>query len=94
MTLQQFGPDALTSDEFARRRGELDEDYYRFLAVALLKRRDEKFWGFQRKMLGLAGLDIDRGRVRREAVKVALEALVNPRKAVEAVVDGLGRARQ
>jgi glycosyltransferase involved in cell wall biosynthesis len=81
--LHKFGKAVLSSDEYAKRLGDLERKYYRHLASDALWRRDPEFWKFQKSSLALAELAIDEPRLWRETTKVVLRSLTNPGQSIE-----------
>jgi glycosyltransferase involved in cell wall biosynthesis len=89
LMVYKFGPSVLDAAEYRQRVSELEREYYRYLASAVLRRPGDKFWEFQRNAWSAFDLTIDDRRVRRETAKVVLDALANPGRSWTALRRGL-----
>lgn len=78
ITLKKFGPIYLTQEEFADRFGHMEECYYQFLGRAAFKNRDQTFWKYQRDGLKVAGCELNRTKVAKHMLWVALDWVGNP----------------
>jgi glycosyltransferase involved in cell wall biosynthesis len=76
--LLQYGPLFLSDSEFASRKREVFDGYYRGLGGCLLKLKGRDFWKFHERRLQEMGCDLQRDRVRREAMKELLHEARNP----------------
>jgi hypothetical protein len=94
--LTQYGPFYLTDAELKRRLREVLDDYHRFLAVSLVRRRDKAFWDYHRSRLQELGESISRVRMLKVGVQRAFREVLNPGQAVQRcwrhVVAGKSRA--
>jgi glycosyltransferase involved in cell wall biosynthesis len=89
--LRAYGPTYLTEQEYARVAARRERAYARFLGESLLRRVPPAFWEFHRRGLATVGGDIDRPRVARAALAVAVDYLLEPKKTAAAL---LRRARR
>jgi glycosyltransferase involved in cell wall biosynthesis len=92
--LARFGPTYLTDEERERRLRQATKRYYQFLAQSVLEMRGKQFWGYHRERMQSLGLSIDYFKLSRFVLYRILDALLNPKRAVEFLLKKvLGRAR-
>ena len=60
---------------------QLDE-YHRFLAVNVARRRGKEFWDYHRGRLEESGYPIKRSRMLKMAAKTMLREILNPEQAI------------
>ncbi len=81
--LLEYGGAFLSVDERERRFKELVAQYYRFLAVSALKRRDREFWAFHRARLRELGYPLRHIRLGGAVFITLLDLLLNPKHSLE-----------
>ena len=74
----RYGSLYMSESEFAVRRREVFEEYYRFLGRCVLKLKGREFWSFHRERAHELGWQIDWSKVLIAAVKDALTESRNP----------------
>jgi glycosyltransferase involved in cell wall biosynthesis len=84
-----YGQRFLAPTEFAARRLEVFDDYYRNLGRALLHMSGREFWQFHQARLQDLGLALDKPRIARAAIGVALSKARSPRYAARKARDVL-----
>jgi glycosyltransferase involved in cell wall biosynthesis len=84
--LLRYGPIFLTEAEFAARRKEVFDAYYRGLGGCILKLKSREFWNFHRSRLREMGIDLPWNRVAREAIKEVATEAKNPAAAIRKVI--------
>lgn len=84
-----YGQRFLEPSEFAARRVEVFDDYYRNLGRALLHMSGREFWRFHQARLRDLGLALDKPRIARAALGVALSKARSPRYAARRARDVL-----
>ncbi|MBS0377845.1 MAG: glycosyltransferase family 2 protein [Proteobacteria bacterium] len=77
--LARYGPYFLTGDELRRRLAQRLREYYSRLALGVLERRDDDFWEFHRRMLGMIGHPLNRSRLAVAVAVRVLRRLASPR---------------
>jgi glycosyltransferase involved in cell wall biosynthesis len=82
----QYGPLYLTAAEFAARKKQVFDTYYRALGGCLLKLKGRHYWDFHQSRLREMGLGLDWGKVARAAIREALTEARNPVTATRKVV--------
>lgn len=80
--LLQYGPLYLSKPELERRLQKQLDDYHRFLAVNLPRRRGKDFWHYHRGRLEELGFSISPSRLIRVATKTLLRQILNPEQAL------------
>jgi glycosyltransferase involved in cell wall biosynthesis len=80
--LLQYGPLYLSKPELKRRLHRQLDEYHRFLAVNLLRRRGKNFWRYHRGRLEELGYSISPSRLLKAAAKTLLRQVVNPEQAI------------
>jgi glycosyltransferase involved in cell wall biosynthesis len=77
--LQVYGSHWLTPEEIRRRRAEILDDYYWFLAANAFHRRDKAFWEYHEKRLAETGNPFSRARMAHATWARLLDIVLNPR---------------
>lgn len=90
--LMTYGPRFLDADEFAARRTDVFDGYYRSLGGNVWKLRGRDYWRFQRAGLADLGVDFEWGRVAAAAWKEALSEARDPVTATRKVFAAIRRA--
>ncbi len=80
--LRNYGSYFLTSAEIAARTEELLDDYYRFLAIAVVNFRNDKFWNYHKKRLQEVGHPLHRGRLAAAVCAKVADLAFNPKETV------------
>lgn len=83
--LLQYGPSFLTEAEFAARKNEVFDAYYRALGGCVFKLKDRGFWKFQRTRLQEIGCKFDRVRIAKAAFREAFAEVRNPATALRKI---------
>ena len=78
ITLKKFGLVYLTPGEFAARYAHTEEVFYAYLGRSAFKNRDQTFWKYQRDGLKVAGCELNRAKVAKHMLLVALDWVGNP----------------
>ncbi len=92
--LTRYGPIYLSSQERESRLSQATKTYYRFLAESVLELRGKEFWDYHRERMRSLGLGIDYFKLSRFVLYRILDALLNPKRAVEFVLKKIvGRTR-
>ena len=81
--LLRYGPKYLTAAERSRRIDEVLQQYYRYLARQVYRRREAEFWRFHRTKLAELGHPLRPRRLARAVVGVAADLLLNPKHTAE-----------
>jgi len=89
--LLQYGPLYLSASEFAARKKEVFEGYYRDLGGSLLQLKGRKFWDFQRSRLREMRCEFKWTKVAKAAIQEVLTEARNPVTAMRKVVAVLKR---
>jgi len=89
--LLQYGPLYLREPEFAARKKQVFEAYYRSLGGCVLKLKGRDFWTFQQLRLREMGCEIDWARVAKATLREAVVEAKNPVTALRKVVAVLKR---
>lgn len=84
--LLQYGPLYLNAAEFAARKKEVFDAYYRGLGGSVLKLKDREFWNFQQSRLGEMGCELAWTRIAKAAIKEAVTEVKNPVTAMRKVL--------
>jgi glycosyltransferase involved in cell wall biosynthesis len=84
--LLQYGPIFLTAPEFAARKKEVFDAYYRALGGDIWKLKSREFWKFQRTRLSEMGCKLEWARVAKASVMEALAEAKNPVAAMRKVL--------
>jgi glycosyltransferase involved in cell wall biosynthesis len=74
--LVTYGPTHLSSDEQARRLGNVLESYYGFLAANVFLCRKRDFWSYHKKRMKEIGCPLSRAKLASASLRVALNPLV------------------
>jgi glycosyltransferase involved in cell wall biosynthesis len=80
--LLTYGPFYLSKPELDRRLQKQLDEYHRFLAVNIPRRRGKEFWDYHRGRLDELGYPIRRSRMAKAAAKTVLREIVNPEQAI------------
>jgi len=88
--LLEYGDGFLSADETRRRLQELMTQYYDFLTIGALKRRDNEFWAYHRQRLTALGTPLRRLHLGKAVCATLLGLLFNPKHTLET----LSRLRQ
>lgn len=86
IAIRKYGPILLDTEEYARRRRQLESKYYRALGESLLRRRPQAFWDFQRRALSGIGEELHSLRLTAWAFVAFLDLLLNPKQTAERLV--------
>ena len=82
--LVAHGQDYLTRVEFGGCLRRSVSEYYRFLAVSLIRgRRDKKFWDYHKRKLTEAGVGFSRWRLAGATLARLCRAVLNPYETIE-----------
>ncbi len=81
--LMEYGGEWLSPKEIERRREEILETYYGFLASHVFRRSPGDFWDYHRKRLSDTGNPFSKARLARAVVAKLLNLLLNPKQSVE-----------
>jgi glycosyltransferase involved in cell wall biosynthesis len=84
--LLNYGSNWLTAEEIHKRREEILEDYYEFLAAKLFQRTDRAFWEYHEKRLNEVGLPLSKARLAKALFAKLLDLLFNPKQTFEKVL--------
>ena len=84
--LLQYGPVYLTATEFAARKKEVFEDYYRALGGDVWKLKSREFWNFQRSRLAEIGCELEWSKVAKASVQEVASEARNPVTAMRKVL--------
>jgi glycosyltransferase involved in cell wall biosynthesis len=76
--VERYGHECLTPEELARVRKEDLATFYDGLARAVVERRGDDFWDYQRRGLATIGLTIDRAHLARAVVAHCAKAALAP----------------
>jgi glycosyltransferase involved in cell wall biosynthesis len=76
--ISTYGPSYLTKEELRTRLKSCLDDYYRFLAVSLLKHREREFWEYHRAQLRELGFPLSLGLLLKALVCRAARAMLSP----------------
>jgi glycosyltransferase involved in cell wall biosynthesis len=76
--LLTYGEYYLTPHELQKRLTELLDEYYRYLAIAVVNCRDRSYWQFQKARLDELGYPLDRIRLGKAIFAKVLNLLVSP----------------
>jgi len=80
LSLQKFGRQFLSEDEFARRMGPMRSEYLRILGESFLLGREGEFWDYHRKGLATIGERLPtRWDLTPQIARAALKAVARPR---------------
>ena len=88
----RYGPCFLDADEFAARRDEVIDSYYRALGGTVWKLKSSAYWRFQRSRLAELGYALDLGKVAGAALKEAFTEARHPSTALRKVLQVLRSA--
>lgn len=81
--LLEYGEAFLSAEEREQRFNQLMVQYYEFLAISALKRRDRQFWSYHRNRLRELGHPLRSIRLAKAVVKELMELLFNPKRTAE-----------
>jgi glycosyltransferase involved in cell wall biosynthesis len=84
--LLQYGPVYLSAPEFAARKKEVFDSYYRGLGGCLLKLKGREFWNFHRSRLREVGCELAWARIAKAAILEAVTEAKNPVTAMRKVL--------
>jgi glycosyltransferase involved in cell wall biosynthesis len=79
LDLQRYGANWLTQEELKRRKVEILDDYYMFLASRVFNRSRRAFWDYHKKRLTEAGCPLSRTRLAFASWTRLLDIVLNPR---------------
>jgi len=91
--LLRYGPLYLSATEFATRKKQAFDTYYRTLGGCILKLEGRHFWKFHQSRLREMGCELDWAKVAKAAIREALTEARNPVTAMQKVVAVLTRPR-
>jgi glycosyltransferase involved in cell wall biosynthesis len=77
----QYGPFYLSGEEFERKLKEILDDYYRFLAVSIIRFKDKEFWDYHKRRLGELGYPLRLSALAKAGTVKVLKEIVNPEQA-------------
>ncbi len=77
------GLDCLTQEEFAFCLDQKLNEYYRFLARNLVRRRGKDFWVYHKRKFTETGLGWSRARLAKAAMSEILGAVLNPKDTLD-----------
>jgi len=78
----EYGPCYLTEQELGKRVNELLDEYYRYLAIAVVNGRNLKYWRWQKARLDDLGVRLSIGRLGLAVCKKVADLLFNPKDTV------------
>jgi glycosyltransferase involved in cell wall biosynthesis len=84
--LLTYGELYLSAKEREQRLKELWDEYYVFLALSALERREADFWAFHNRRLGEMGYQLDRLRLGKIISKMVLRLVLNPELALRRIM--------
>ena len=84
--LTNFGPIYLTAEERRLRLRQATKEYYRFLAQSVLELRGKQTWDYHRDRMRQLGVRINYFKVGRYALYRIMDAILNPKLTIEAVI--------
>jgi glycosyltransferase involved in cell wall biosynthesis len=84
--LIEYGPTYLETQEWEKRFRELLDEYYQFLAVAVMNRFPKRFWEQHEARLKEIGLKFQRGKLAKAVVAKLFDLALNPKQTVEKIV--------
>lgn len=84
--LRQYGALYLQPEEIEKRREELLDEYYKYLAQSVFKFRNKEFWEFHREVLERNGYLLYSSRLAKALGLKFLDVLFNPKQTIEKVV--------
>lgn len=90
LDLQLYGANWLTDEELDRRRAEILDDYYMFLAASVFSRRERAFWDYHKRRLNEAGCPLVRTRLAIAVWKRLLDIVLNPRLTFQKMLGSRG----
>lgn len=88
--LLEYGDGFLSAGEKQKRLQELMAQYYDFLAISALKRRESEFWTYHKQRLAALGLPLSSVHLGKAVCATLLSLLFNPKQTLET----LSRLRQ
>ena len=95
LALVRHGRAFLTAEEYDECFRGLVSEYYKFLAVSLIKgQRDKKFWGYHKRTLAKAGVSFRRTWLARGLATRMARAVLNPSETIEKLLAGWGNASE
>jgi len=92
--LDRFGKDFLSEDELFVARKKIEATLVRFLARSLLRGRDAEFWRYEEGGYRTMGRSLPRLRIFLSVLDQIFDVVLNPKRAVEAVLARLWRAER
>jgi glycosyltransferase involved in cell wall biosynthesis len=87
--LLQYGPRFLNESEFADRKREVFEEYYRLLGGCVLKLKGREFWRFHSSGLRDLGCRMDWGKIGMATIREFMTESKNPRTAFRKAVGAI-----
>jgi glycosyltransferase involved in cell wall biosynthesis len=81
--LVTYGRSFLSPDELQRRTREVLNDYYHYLAVSAVHRREKSFWQYHKRRLADCGHPFSHVRFSVAVAAKLLDLLLNPKQTVE-----------
>jgi glycosyltransferase involved in cell wall biosynthesis len=84
--LLKFGPAVLSPGELEACLKRYLEDYYRYLALSVFARREEKFWTFHREKMKSIGYPLSVARLSAVVCSKAMDYLFNPKRTIEGLL--------
>ena len=88
----RYGPVYLDEAEYATRREEVIQDYYRMLARHVLREADPEFWSYHNKLLDELALPFQPHRLARPLVHESVDALLHLKRTARAIVTSFRNA--
>jgi len=83
ITMELYGADVLTKEEYAKARARMRHDYFSYLGAQALRFRGQAFWDFHKKVLGTIGQTIPWSTVAAYSLAEAARLALNPESTVE-----------
>jgi glycosyltransferase involved in cell wall biosynthesis len=81
--LAVYGPEFLDRREFQLCMKRSLANYYEFLAGAVVRRRNKKFWDYHRKRMNATGVRFSRARIAWTLLAKLCSAVLNPKTMIE-----------
>ncbi len=84
--LVDYGQIYLASEEWEKRFEELLDEYYHYLALAVVNLFPARFWDYHNRRLREIGLKFQRGRLAKAVAFKLADLLLNPKQTVEKIL--------
>ena len=78
----------MSPEEFRSCMEDKLREYYRVLGDSVLEGKNKEFWDYHKKRLSECGLTLDRGRLARALISLGMNALLNPKRTIEKLLNG------